>query len=177
MTGDVRLTGPLAAGGRYGFKTMSGDITLTMPDDSSFHLSAKVSNDGEIISDFPLTLIPDVTPPARSPQFRRSSSGCAGVSRVSAESPAPVAPYTSGASLLHRECRFAKDPTPAPAAKPDASPVIVKVAPRISKVIVTTPVTVSVSGSELRRVDAVCGAGDASIQVASFSGTLHLLKN
>ena len=59
VTGDVHLTGPLAARGRYGFKTMSGDITLTLPGDSSFSLSAKVSNDGEIISDFPLTLIPD----------------------------------------------------------------------------------------------------------------------
>ena len=64
VSGDVHLTGPLAAGGRYGFKTMSGDITLTLPDDASFHLSAKVSNDGEIISDFPLTLIPDVAPPS-----------------------------------------------------------------------------------------------------------------
>jgi hypothetical protein len=67
-----------------------------------------------------------------------------------------------------------KGPAPTPAAKPDASPVIVKVGPRMSKVIVTAPVIVS--PHTLRRVNAVCGAGDASIQVASFSGTLHLLK-
>jgi hypothetical protein len=145
VTGDVHLTGPLMAGGRYGFKTMSGDITLTLPGDSSFNLNAKVSNDGEVISDFPLTLIPDVTPPPTPPP---PSSA---VSTVAPKSPAP------------------------PVATPEASPVIVKVAPRISKVIVTAPVVVAVP--TMRRVNAVCGAGDASIQVSSFSGTLHLLKN
>ncbi|MCA1573808.1 MAG: DUF4097 domain-containing protein [Acidobacteria bacterium] len=139
VTGDVYLTGSLAAGGRYGFKTMSGDITLTLPGDSSFNLSAKVSRDGEIISDFPLTLIPDAIPPS---------------------APTPPAP---------------KSPAPAPAVAPHASPIIVKVAPRMSKVIVTTPVTVA--AHTLRRVNAICGAGDANIQVASFSGTLHLVKN
>ncbi|MGI8899248.1 MAG: DUF4097 family beta strand repeat-containing protein [Pyrinomonadaceae bacterium] len=146
VTGDVHLTGPLAAGGRYGFKTMSGDITLTLPRDSSFNLSAKVARDGEIISDFPLTLTPNAAPPS---------------------APAPAALVVSSvppSSLA-----------PAPLATPEASPVIVKVAPRMSKVIVTTPVTVATH--TLRRVNAVCGAGDASIQVASFSGTLHLVKN
>jgi len=148
VTGDVHLTGPLAAGGRYGFKTMSGDITLTLPGDSSFSLSAKVSKDGEIISDFPLTLIPDNAP---SP----------------APAPAP-APAASAVSSVHP-----KSPAPAPAATPEA-PVIIRVSPRMSKVIVTTPV-ITVTPT-MRRVNAVCGAGDASIQVASFSGTLHLVK-
>lgn len=174
VTGDVHLTGPLAAGGRYGFKTVSGDITLSLPDDSSFHLSAKVSNDGEIISDFPLTLIPDVAP---SPAPVSAPAPAPGVSCVSPKAPPtpPSAPAPAAAPTVSGVPP--KSPTPAPAAKPHASPVIVKVAPRISKVIVTTPVTVSVSPQRLRRVDAVCGAGDASIQVASFSGTLHLLKN
>ncbi|MCM3869472.1 MAG: DUF4097 family beta strand repeat-containing protein [Pyrinomonadaceae bacterium] len=175
VTGDVHLTGPLAARGRYGFKTMSGDITLTLPDDSSFHLSAKVSNDGEIISDFPLTLVPDVTPPPASPVPPPAPT--APVSRVSAKSPAPVASPTVVVAAQPVSDVSPKNPTPAPASKPHASPVNVKVAPRISKVIVTAPVTVSVSGVTMRRVDAVCGGGDASIQVASFSGTLHLLKN
>jgi len=145
VTGDVYLTGPLAARGRYGFKTMSGDITLTLPGDSSFNLSAKVSRNGEIISDFPLTLIPDAIPPS---------------------APTPPAPAVSSVPP--------KSPAPAPAAKLQASPIVVKVAPRMTKVIVTAPVTVA--AHTMRRVNAVCGAGDASIQVASFSGTLHLLK-
>ena len=83
VSGDVHLTGPLAARGRYGFKTMSGNITLTMPDNSSFHLSAKVSNNGEIISDFPLTLIPDVVTlrPAPAPAPACSSHAAPAVSR------------------------------------------------------------------------------------------------
>ncbi len=146
VTGDVHLTGPLAAGGRYGFKTMSGDITLNLPGDSSFSLSAKVSNNGEIISDFPLKMIPDSTSPSE-------------------PSPAPAPSVVSATPPK----------SPAPGATPHVSPVIVKVAPRMSKVIVTTPV-ITVTPT-LRRVNAVCGAGDASIQVASFSGTLHLVKN
>lgn len=150
VSGDVHLTGPLAARGRYGFKTMSGDITLTLPGDSSFSLSAKVSNDGEIISDFPLTLVPDATPSSAPAPARAPAPSASAVSSVPPKSPAP------------------------PAATREASPVSVKVAPRISKVIVTTPVIVVTP--TMRRVSAVCGAGDASIQVASFSGTLHLVK-
>ena|SRR5688500_6548410 len=143
VTGEICLTGPLASGGRYGFKTMSGDITLTLPSDSAFNLSAKVSQNGEIISDFPLTLLPDAAPPTP-----------------------PATPVVSN-----------KPPqSPAPAVTPQASPVVVKVAPRINKVIVTTP-TITVTAPTLRRVNAVHGSGGANIQVASFSGTLHLLKN
>ena len=179
VTGDVRLTGPLAAGGRYGFKTMSGDITLTLPDDSSFHLSAKVANDGEIISDFPLTLMPDVAVPSPAP-----APAPPAMSRVPSRvvtphppsSPAP-APAPAPAAQEVSDVPPKSPAAPAPASKPHGSPVIVKVAPRIGKVIVTTPVTVSLPSIALRRVEAVCGGGDANIQVASFSGTLQLLKN
>ncbi|CAN5445878.1 hypothetical protein BH20ACI3_BH20ACI3_20990 [soil metagenome] len=145
VTGDVHLRGRLAVGGRYGFKTMSGDITLTLPGDSSFNLSAKVSKDEGIISDFPLTLIPDAAPSPPAP-------AASAVRNVPPKSPALTAVTT-----------------------PQPSPVIVRVGPRLNKGIVTPPVTVATP--MLRRVNAVCGAGDASIQVASFNGTLHLLKN
>jgi DUF4097 and DUF4098 domain-containing protein YvlB len=150
VTGNVRLTGSLAARGRYGFKTMSGDITLTLPSDSSFNLSAKVSKDGEIISDFPLTLVPD------------------SLSQSPAPAAAPPARPVSGGAPP-------RSPTPVPADTAPGPEVVVRVAPRVNKVIVTTPFTVSVP--TLRRINAVYGAGDASIQVASFSGTLQLLKN
>jgi DUF4097 and DUF4098 domain-containing protein YvlB len=181
VSGDVHLTGPLAARGRYGFKTLSGDITLTLPDDSSFQLNAKVSNDGEIISDFPLTLIPDLAPdpaPAPAPAVKaappKNPTPPAGVIGVSSQSPTPAPPMSDVPS---------KDSTPPPPGvspktprPPMAAPVIVKVAPRMSKVIVAAPV-VTISPHTLRRVNAICGGGDANIQVASFSGTLHLLKN
>lgn len=62
VSGNVNLNGPLAAGGRYGFLTMSGDVTLVLPDDSSFELSAKVSGDGLVVSDFPLQVSVTPTP-------------------------------------------------------------------------------------------------------------------
>jgi DUF4097 and DUF4098 domain-containing protein YvlB len=180
VTGDVHLTGPLAAGGRYGFKTMSGDITLTMPNDSSFHLSAKVANDGEIISDFPLTLIPDVTPQSRpsvkSPTPMPAPAPAPAMAHMPPPTPAPAAVSAPEPSAAPVSDVSPETPQPAPASKPSTAPVVIKVAPRISKVIVTSPI-VSVPSVAMRRVDAVCGGGDASIQVASFSGTLHLLKN
>jgi DUF4097 and DUF4098 domain-containing protein YvlB len=60
--GNVNLVGPLARGGRYGFRTMSGDINLELPADASFRLNAKVSQEGDIVTDFPLTLVTEGTP-------------------------------------------------------------------------------------------------------------------
>jgi hypothetical protein len=54
ISGEVLMRGALARAGRYDLKTISGDITLTMPVDSSFQLTAKVSEGGEIVTDFPL---------------------------------------------------------------------------------------------------------------------------
>lgn len=54
ISGGVRMTGSLARGGSYEFKTISGDVTLTLPADSSFKLNANVVMSGEIITDFPV---------------------------------------------------------------------------------------------------------------------------
>lgn len=48
------MRGPLARAGRYDVRTTSGDITLMMPGTVSFQLVAKVSEGGEIVTDFPL---------------------------------------------------------------------------------------------------------------------------
>ena len=50
--GDVNFNSALARGGRYNFQTISGDLSLTLPPDSSFRLSATLQ--GEVASDFPL---------------------------------------------------------------------------------------------------------------------------
>ena len=50
--GDVNFNSPLAHGGRYNFQTISGDLSLTLPPDSSFRLNATLQ--GEVDSDFPL---------------------------------------------------------------------------------------------------------------------------
>lgn len=54
ITGEVSLTGALAGGGSYDFKTTTGDITLSMPSTVSFQVTAKVSQGGEVVTDFPL---------------------------------------------------------------------------------------------------------------------------
>ncbi len=52
--GELRLLGPLARGGVYNFTTTTGDVTIMLPVDSSFQLNAKISEGGEIITEFPL---------------------------------------------------------------------------------------------------------------------------
>jgi hypothetical protein len=54
ISGEVTMKGALSRAARYDLRTTSGDITLTMPADSSFQVIAKVSAGGEIVTDFPL---------------------------------------------------------------------------------------------------------------------------
>jgi hypothetical protein len=54
VSGTVSMRGPLARGGRYEFKTTSGDIMLSLPNDASFRISARILGRGEILTDFPL---------------------------------------------------------------------------------------------------------------------------
>ncbi|MGI9105441.1 MAG: DUF4097 family beta strand repeat-containing protein [Pyrinomonadaceae bacterium] len=50
----IDFSGTLVNGGLYTFKSHSGNVTLTLPPGSSFQLSAKVYESGEIITDFPI---------------------------------------------------------------------------------------------------------------------------
>ena len=63
VNGTVTMTGPLARSGYYGFTTMGGDVVLIMPHDVSFTLNAKVTEKGDIVSDFPLKYLPEPPPP------------------------------------------------------------------------------------------------------------------
>ncbi len=160
VNGNVNLTGPLATGGRYGFNTFSGDVTLTLPAESSFRLSAKVSQGGEVITDFPLTLITEAATPA---------------APATPAAVASVAPVASGAPPAQpTRPALQSSPSAAPAADPEITQVI-KITPgtntivKIDRKIVQAPYV-------LRRINAVYGKGDATISVASFSGTLHLQK-
>jgi Putative adhesin len=154
VSGNVQLSGPLASRGRYGFQTLSGDVTLAMPVDASFNLIARVSQDGEIFSDFPLTLIPDPPPTATPPTPPAAGTAPKAPVRVMPPKPPSDSSTTPGVST-----------TPAP---------IIKVTPRVKTVVVSTP---AVAAHVLRRFTAVCGTGDATITVASFSGTLRLQKS
>ncbi|HEX8845451.1 MAG TPA: DUF4097 family beta strand repeat-containing protein [Pyrinomonadaceae bacterium] len=54
ISGGIEMAGPLARGGSYTFTTTTGDVTLDLPADSSFKINARVSEGGEIVTDFPL---------------------------------------------------------------------------------------------------------------------------
>ena len=54
ISGNVLYEGALAHGGVYDFRTISGDVTLELPSDSSFTLHAKVIVSGDIVTDFPV---------------------------------------------------------------------------------------------------------------------------
>jgi hypothetical protein len=155
VTGNINLTGPLARSGNYGFSTMSGDITLAIPPDSSFRLIAKLAQDGEISTDFPLTLTTEPAAPAVAATPRPRTG------------PAHPTPQTAPAAPP-------SGPTPAPSVnatkKADAGVAVVKVTPVI-------PGPVMAGGYPVRRVIGVCGTGDATLTVNSFSGNLHLQKN
>ncbi|MCU1264862.1 MAG: hypothetical protein JWM21_1180 [Acidobacteria bacterium] len=141
LNGSLSLTGPLARSGRYSFRTMSGDMTLTLPEESSFQLSARFSQKAEIITDFPLTLIPQ-----------------------SSAQPAPKAAPRSAVPV---------PPVEGPAPLPVAAPK--KDFPEAG-VRVKTKVLVDVSSVTLRRLEGIHGSGDAKLELASFSGTIHLQK-
>jgi hypothetical protein len=162
VNGNMRLSGPLASGGRYGINTMSGDVTLALPADASFQLNAKVSAQADIITDFPLTLLEStsVASPATVVKAPRPPKPEVPVMPGPPGPPAPPAPAD------------VKIVAPAPQAKP-AAPV--KVKPEVKATVVRTPVIVTTHS--LRRLNAICGSGDALISVASFSGTVHLQRN
>jgi len=64
-TGRITLGGPLTSGGHYAFSTITGDVSLRLPADSSFQVNAKVSSQGYIVTDFPINLVSAI--PARAP--------------------------------------------------------------------------------------------------------------
>lgn len=58
-SGQIEFTGALAPSGVYNLRSYSGGVALTLPADSSFRLSAKVSHGGEIDTDFPIRVTPE----------------------------------------------------------------------------------------------------------------------
>lgn len=145
LNGSLCATGPLAKGGRYDLQTMSGDLTLTLPENSSFRVTARFSQGADIISDFPLTL---------------SSQGSAHAS------PSPRAPTPPANSAPQA------DPAPVPAPEDDGSRILAKIKTDKSG----RTIIVSVPTFALRRIEGTHGTGDATIDLASFSGTIHLRK-
>jgi hypothetical protein len=153
VSGTLKLSGALVKSGSYTFTNMTGDVVLELPHDASFRLSAKVNEKKDIVSEFPLTYVSEAgstPPPAPGPK------------------PKPV--YQSAA--------------PSPEKEPKAPPTKEKEkmakekAPNVGTVVFGPVVTAkpAVIVPYVRRFEAICGSGDASISVASFGGTVQLKK-
>jgi len=153
VNGNMRMAGPLTSGGRYGIATMSGDVTLALPSDASFQLHAKISSAADIITDFPLTL---QTEDIRGPEPGMIQT--------------PPPPATTALP--------AKGPSPrTPPATPQPPQKVVTAKPAPKVKIKSEGKGLGMGTHTLRRLNAVCGSGDALISLASFSGTLHLQKD
>jgi len=66
--------------------------------------------------------------------------------------------------------KYLSEPPPPSPAKPAKSPA--RTGPMVTPIVVERPATQHV----LRRVNAICGTGDATISIASFGGTVRLKK-
>lgn len=153
VSGSVNMAGPLAHGGRYDFKTMSGDVTLSLPANASFKVNAKVAHGGNIISDFNITPTPDATQ-SRKESVSAASSAATASSSATARTSVPDAP--------------APPTPPNPSSAPRPAP-----APRVSVVIAPSPMS---DPHGVERLNGIFGTGDATLNLASFSGTVHLRR-
>ena len=161
VSGTLIMSGALVKSGYYAFTNMTGDVVLVLPHDASFRLSAKVSERQNLVSDFALKFMSESTPPPLTPR------------------PHPV-PHPQPAPPADQPGKPAKGPTAAtkpavkdkPATKDKEKPSA-KSGPVLEPIIVERPTVVA---PYVRRIDAICGTGDATISVASFGGTVRLKK-
>ncbi|HEV2836926.1 MAG TPA: hypothetical protein VGW58_16525, partial [Pyrinomonadaceae bacterium] len=153
------MSGALVKSGQYSFTNMSGDVLLALPHDASFRLNAKVSEKRDIVSDFPLKYLSDIGPPA--------------TPAVRVVPPSPKPPVVKDPELPPTKDKEAvKDKTkppskPGPMAQPKPAPTP---APDMTdRPVIVVPYV-------LRRIEAICGTGDALISISSFGGTVRLKK-
>ena len=158
VNGSLTMSGALVKSGQYSFTNMSGDVLLALPHDASFRLSAKVSEKRDIVSDFPLKYLGEVAPVAPA---------------VKVLPPDPKPPVVREPELPpSKDKEGVKDKTKPPS-KPRAA-AAPKPAPTVMPDMTERPVIVV--PYVLRRVEAICGTGDALINVSSFGGTVRLKK-
>jgi DUF4097 and DUF4098 domain-containing protein YvlB len=158
VSGSVNMNGPLVHGGRYDFKTMSGDVTLSLPADSSFKVNAKVAHGGDIISDF------TITPTADTTQSKKDGAS------VTSSATTSTSTVVSSSTSTSTSVTTTTSPTPPPAPSPAPRPAP---APRVSVVIAPSPMA---DPHGVERLNGIFGTGDATLNLASFSGTVHLRR-
>lgn len=162
VSGTLMMSGALVKSGYYSFTNVTGDTVLALPADASFRLSAKVSDKQDLVSEFPLKYTIETPAPApRQPRVLRTA-------------PKPVEPQEpqlpADQEKLKEKEKEKPAAKPAPPAKTPAPPksgVMVTPAP-VERPLIIVPI--------VRRIEAICGSGDATISVASFGGAVHLKK-
>lgn len=165
VNGTMMMSGPLVKAGYYTFSNVTGDVLLTLPQDASFRLNAKVSDKQDIVSDFVLKYLVDPAPPGPPAPMPRVNPNP--VPAPPAEKPGAVA------GTAPKKAPAVKDPkTPVPKEKdkPAAKGGLVAPGPLIT---IEKPMIIA---PYVRRIEAICGTGDATISVASFGGTVRLKK-
>jgi len=165
LNGSVTMTGPLAREGHYGFRTISGDVTLALPADSSFRLNAKFSQHSDLITDFPLRLLNYSTAPW--------SPAAKGPTPAPAVGPRPV-PLPGNPAPAPAPSESIK-PAPAETAAGASAPELPDEPAKAAKMKGPKVVRMA-EGFASRHIEGTCGSGDAMIDVGSFSGTIHLKK-
>jgi hypothetical protein len=151
VNGNLTMSGALVKSGQYAFTNMAGDVLLALPHDASFRLTAKVSEKRSIVSDFQLKYLnetPSPAPPAPHVLPRHP--------KPPVEEPEPA--------RTKEKTKAATKEKPKPASRVEPAETVV-----VEKPTVVAPYV-------LRRVDAICGTGDAMISVSSFGGTVRLKK-
>ncbi|HEY0172930.1 MAG TPA: DUF4097 family beta strand repeat-containing protein, partial [Pyrinomonadaceae bacterium] len=151
VSGQVLYTGALARGGSYDLSTISGDVMMELPANSSFTVHARVVVSGEIDTDFPV---------------RMTHGGPGTAAPDPSDRPTP-APTPRPAPRPTPRPGSATAPTPAPMPPdPPGTPKPGKV-----KVKGRTP-----GEPTSARLDGTVGTGDAVVNLSSFSGSLYLRK-
>ncbi|HET9526220.1 MAG TPA: hypothetical protein VFO99_08645, partial [Pyrinomonadaceae bacterium] len=130
--------------------------------DASFRLNAKLSEKRDIVSDFVLKYLGETPPPTR-PTPKQDVVPAPG-----AEAPITPAPKKDATTPA------AKAPK-TPATKEKEKPPL-KGGPAVMPPLIVIERPTVVVAPYVRRVEAICGSGDATISVASFGGTVRLKK-
>jgi hypothetical protein len=163
VNGNVTMIGPLTSDGSYVFTLMGGDLTLKMPKDASFKLSAKVSERRDIVSEFPLKFLSDSAAPPTGPTPESVPEP------EPAPEPGSTAPQAAPKTVPPKPNPKTPPPAPAEKAEPPSKTVTVITPVIVAKPVISSPYI-------LHRFNAICGSGDATILVSSFGGSLLLKK-
>lgn len=158
VSGTVNMSGALVKAGSYTFTNMTGETILALPANASFRLSAKVSDKQDIVSEFPLKYINETAPPEPPGVIVISPSP----QPAEPEEPAPPANKEKPIVKEKEKEKPATKVAPAPMPRTSMGPIVIEKGPIMAPFV--------------RRIEAICGSGDASINIASFGGSVHLKK-